>query len=94
MIEVIFARRLLAISRHRDFPTEPTSRADIQSLGPEKNARASKNFCITLLPLVSAIFRQAVEVSLQDNVSFRRNSLIISISQYCYGYLMNEIIFL
>lgn len=71
MIEVIFARRLLAISRHRDFPTEPTPRADIQSFEEreERNARAKLpchfiilGFRITSTP---SIFLEVVEVSFQ-----------------------------
>lgn len=76
MIEVIFARRLLAISR--DFPTEPTPRADIQSLeggaggerGREKKMHA-QNFRFRFIVLrfrvtsASSIFLEVVEISFQ-----------------------------
>lgn len=70
MIEVIFARRLLAISRHRDFPTEPTSRADIPSpggQGEKKCMRVGKlphrSIILTLrVTSASSIFLEAVGV--------------------------------
>lgn len=51
MIEVIFARRLLAISRHRDFPTElDSSRLDIQ---PRRGKRCA---CVEKLSYHFVIF--------------------------------------
>jgi len=76
VIEVIFARRLLAISWHRDFPTEPTPRSDIQPKGEgwkrrwerERSARMSR----TTHSRATLLSRLSVpSVSVSSSITFR-----------------------